>query len=69
MWTPAGPPERFLLEMNLSNLDTSLFWTVDTFFLVPSMVENLFKVDSRLVSWYFRYSLKSQRRKLRVKEF
>ena len=32
MWTPAGPPERFLLEMNLSNLDTSLFWTVDTFF-------------------------------------
>ena len=32
LWTLAGPPELFLLEMNLYNVDTSLFWTVDTFF-------------------------------------
>ncbi len=32
LWTRFGHPELFLLEMNLSNVDTSLFWTVDTFF-------------------------------------
>ncbi len=31
-WTSFGPPKLFLLEMNLSNVATSLFWTVDTFF-------------------------------------
>jgi len=32
LWTPFGSPKLFLLEMNLLNVDTSLFWTVDTFF-------------------------------------
>ncbi len=32
LWTPFGLPKLFLLEMNLLNVDTSLFWTVDTFF-------------------------------------
>ena len=31
LWTPFSPPELFLLGLNLYNVDTSLFWTVDAF--------------------------------------
>ena len=31
MWTPPSSPELFLLDMNLPKVDTSVFYTVDTF--------------------------------------
>jgi hypothetical protein len=57
MWTPLGPPELFLLEMNLLNVNTSLFWTVDTF-SVSSAVNNLSKVNTCWSSPYFFRSVK-----------
>ncbi len=47
-------PELFLLEMSLLNVDTSVFWTVDTF-LSPSAVKNLSKVGTN--KWSLRCPL------------
>ena len=57
LWTPPGPFKLFLLEMNLLNVDTSVFWTVNTFF-DPFIVNNLSKVDTRPNSPYIFHSIK-----------